>query len=131
MAKNNTKLLAILGGLAGTAVLLPPTAWITYSKLFIDHNLPLPDAIPATKARFNSEAAGSISYYHDKSGSGRPLLLIHSVNAAASAYEMRPLFEHYRGARPVYALDLPGYGFSERSARNYTPLLFEQAIIEL
>ena len=43
--------------------------------------------------------------------------LVHSINAAASAYELRPLFEHYRGQRPVYAPDLLGFGFSERSDR--------------
>lgn len=131
MSQNKSKILAAVGGLVGTAVSLPTAAWIVYSKLFINHNLPLPDAIPAAKAQFNSEAAGTINYYYDNSGKGRPLLLIHSVNAAASAYEMRPLFEHYRGTRPVYALDLPGYGFSERSDRTYTAELFEQAILDL
>ncbi|MCB9419895.1 MAG: alpha/beta hydrolase [Ardenticatenaceae bacterium] len=131
MSQNKNKVFAAVGGLVGTAVALPAAAWIVYSKLFIDHNLPLPDAIPAAKIRFNSEAAGSISCYYDKSGSGRPLLLIHSVNAAASAYEMRPLFEHYRGTRPVYAIDLPGYGFSDRSARKYTVETFEKVIVDL
>lgn len=57
-----------------------------------------------------------------------PLLLIHSVNAAANAYEVRPLYRHYAGRRPVYALDLPGFGHSERSDRIYTPDLMTAAI---
>jgi pimeloyl-ACP methyl ester carboxylesterase len=77
----------------------------------------------------DSHRAGRLSYYAAP-GEGRPLVLIHSVNAAASSYEMKPLFEHYRGLRPVYALDLPGYGFSERSPREYTPELFSAAIGE-
>jgi pimeloyl-ACP methyl ester carboxylesterase len=56
----------------------------------------------------------------DLAGAQLPLLLIHSVNAAASAYEVRPLFDHYRGRRPVYALDLPGFGQSDRSDRLYS-----------
>jgi pimeloyl-ACP methyl ester carboxylesterase len=60
-----------------------------------------------------------------------PLLLIHSVNAAASAYEVRPLFDHYSQTRRVYALDLPGFGFSERSKRNYTPRLFADAVLDM
>jgi pimeloyl-ACP methyl ester carboxylesterase len=59
----------------------------------------------------------------------RPLLLVHSINAAGSAREVRPLFERYRAARPVYALDLPGFGLSERSDRIYTPRLMTDAVL--
>jgi pimeloyl-ACP methyl ester carboxylesterase len=57
-----------------------------------------------------------------------PLLLVHSINAAASAAELAPLFEHYRQQRPVYALELPGFGFSDRSARPYTTRLMTDAL---
>jgi pimeloyl-ACP methyl ester carboxylesterase len=53
---------------------------------------------------------------------------VHSINAAPSAFEMRPLFEHYRTSRPVLAPDLPGFGFSDRSDRRYTPALFQEAL---
>ena len=69
---------------------------------------------------------GSLSYYTDTPASvmdETPLLLVHTVNAAAGAHEVRPLYEHYRQLRPTYAIDLPGYGFSERSDRDYTPRL--------
>ncbi len=49
-----------------------------------------------------------------------PVLLVHSVNAAASAAEVRPVFDELGRERPVYALDLPGYGLSERRAQAYT-----------
>lgn len=58
----------------------------------------------------------------------RPLLLVHSVNASASAAEVAPLFGYYRNTRPVYALDLPGYGKSDRSDRLYTPRLMTDAL---
>ncbi len=61
-------------------------------------------------------------------GASRPLLLVHSVNAAASAGELRPLHEHYGRLRPVYAPDLPGFGRSDRSARDYTPRLMTDAL---
>ena len=57
-----------------------------------------------------------------------PLLLIHSINAAASACEVRPLFDHYRDRRPVYAIDLPGYGLSDRSDRVYSLRLMTDAV---
>ena len=58
-----------------------------------------------------------------------PLLLIHSINAAGSAYEIKPLYEHYRGSRNVYALELPGFGHSERGKRPYTVRLMTDAIL--
>lgn len=114
--------------LLGLAAMAGAGGWIVYSNTMIDHNMPLPLAIDSDRRMFSSLSAGLLNYYVDESGQGRPLVLIHSINAAASAYEMRPIFEHYRGRRPVYALDLPGYGFSERSDRYYTPELFAGAI---
>ena len=58
-----------------------------------------------------------------------PLLLIHSINAAGSAYEIRPLYEHYRQTRTVYALELPGFGHSERGKRHYTVRMMTNAIL--
>lgn len=104
-------------------------AWIAYSNLAVNHDLPLPSAIDAERVRFRDIPAGFLSYYADTNGSGRPLALIHSVNAAASAYEMSPIFDRYRGSRPVYALDLPGFGFSERADRVYSPDLYARAIV--
>lgn len=114
--------------IVGAAGLASATAWIVYSAAFIDHNMPLPLAIESERRFFQSGRAGLLNYYVDDSSDGRPLVLLHSINAAASAYEMRPIFEHYRGRRPVYALDLPGYGFSERSDRFYSPQLYAGAV---
>lgn len=58
-----------------------------------------------------------------------PLLLVHSINAAGSSYEVRPIWEHYRTRRTVYAFDLPGYGLSDRADRLYTPRLMTDAIL--
>lgn len=87
----------------------------------------MPPAIDAERVEFDSPA-GRLSLYVAGPASQRPLLLLHSVNAAASAAEVRPVFEHVRTQRPVVALDLPGYGCSERSARAYTPRLMTDAI---
>ena len=61
-------------------------------------------------------------------GAGAPLLLVHSVNAAASAGEIRPLFDRYRATRTVFAPDLPGFGLSERADIAYTPRLMTDAL---
>ncbi len=61
-------------------------------------------------------------------GQGAPLLLLHSVNAAASAAEVRPLHEHFRHSRTVLSIDLPGYGLSDRPDVAYTPRLMTDAL---
>jgi len=53
-------------------------------------------------------------------GAGRPLLLVHSINAAASAFEMRGPFAGLRDSYAVHALDLLGYGNSDRPARQHS-----------
>lgn len=72
---------------------------------------------------------GGLSAY--VTGQGRPLLLVHTVNAAASAAEVRTVFERMGQHRTVYAIDLPGFGTSERSDRLYTPRLMADAILDL
>jgi len=89
---------------------------------------PLPPAVSGERFEFDS-LAGRLSAY--VAGSGPPLLLIHSVNAAGSAAEVRPLYEHYRASRRVFAPDLPGFGYSERSDRDYTPRLMTDAVLAM
>lgn len=72
---------------------------------------------------------GSAPLMHSADKDTTPLLLVHSVNAAASAAEVRPIFEHYRAQRPVLAIDLPGFGSSQRGPQHYTPALMTQAIL--
>jgi pimeloyl-ACP methyl ester carboxylesterase len=52
-------------------------------------------------------------------GNGAPIVLLHSHNAAASSYEVRPLFHALATDHRVYAPDLPGFGRSERRGRTY------------
>lgn len=105
--------------------------WIGLSRILVNHRVDLPPAIDAERRSFVGLGAGPLSYYVSRETAGRPLVLLHSINAAASAYEMRPLFEAYRGQRPVYALDFPGYGFSRRGERAYSQSLFTAAVEDL
>jgi pimeloyl-ACP methyl ester carboxylesterase len=90
---------------------------------------PLAPAIDAEPERLPTPA--ELTCYVDREHPGRPLVLLHSINACASSYEMRPLFEHYRASRPVYALDLPGFGLSAREERTYSIDLYVDSIREL
>lgn len=93
----------------------------------------MPAALDAR--RFEIEGrSGRLSYYcagPQATADAGPMLLVHSINAAAGAHEVRPLFEHYARQRPVYAVDLPGYGFSDRSAREYSPRLMTDAVHDM
>jgi pimeloyl-ACP methyl ester carboxylesterase len=95
-----------------------------------------PPALAGERIEFDS-AAGRLSYYRISpdgaagladSAAPAPMLLIHSLNAAGSAAEMRPVYEHYGASRTVYAIDLPGFGASERSDRAYSPRLMTDAV---
>lgn len=111
-----------IGAMSITSVLPFPNACLAARSVH------LPEALSASRQVLTSRRAGLLSYYADTQASGRPLVLIHSINAAPSAFEMKPLFDHFRAQRPVYALDLPGFGFSDRSDRRYSPELFANAI---
>lgn len=70
----------------------------------------------------------SLAYYADRRTTGCPLVLIHSINAAPSSFEVKPLFEHYRQQRPVFSLELPGFGQAGRGPASYSPELYAEAI---
>lgn len=91
----------------------------------------LAPALDAPRREIETRQLGRLRYYTDDRVAGRPLVLIHSLNAAPSAYEVRPLFEHYRSIRPVVAPDLPGFGASERGPMRYTPLTYASALADL
>lgn len=87
-------------------------------------SLPLP--MPSTLHALPWDG-GRLAFLED--GAGPPLLLIHSVNAAASSYEVKPIFEAMGARRRVFALDLPGFGLSSRGPDVYTVARYVEAIL--
>ncbi|HET6229735.1 MAG TPA: alpha/beta hydrolase [Longimicrobiaceae bacterium] len=69
------------------------------------------------------------AYYH-REGRGRPVIFLHSINAAASAHEMRPLVRAFlRGTDvPLFALEWLGFGHSDRPELDYRPDLMEDQL---
>ena len=116
---------------AGTLALGGAAAWLAYSSLVADRRRPLRPAIDAERRTMKTSLGQAMSYYVDYRSGGRPLVLLHSINAAASAYEMKPLFDAYAGRRPVYAPDLPGFGFSDRVGAPFTRELYLSAVIDM
>lgn len=78
------------------------------------------------KQRIYNWKFGSISYR--KQGSGKPLLLIHDTFSGASTIEFDRIINQLSKKHEVYAIDLLGYGFSERSNITYTAYLYVQLI---
>jgi pimeloyl-ACP methyl ester carboxylesterase len=112
-------------------------AYLAYMRRYVLHDVPLTGALSGRLGSCSS-SVGHLGFYmaHRERHhslfttpvSAPPLLLLHSINAAASSYEVKPLFEYYARERSVYAMDLPGFGFSERGERRYTPKLYRDAI---
>lgn len=59
-----------------------------------------------------------IAYY--TAGEGPAILLVHSINAAASSFEMRRPFAALRNDHRVFALDFLGFGGSDHPRRKYS-----------
>jgi pimeloyl-ACP methyl ester carboxylesterase len=91
------------------------------------HHLPLPPALAGERRVFGGRA-GQLSAYLNGPPRAPPLLLIHSINAAASAYEVKPIYDRLAGERRVIAPDLPGFGFSDRRPRDYSIRLYTDAV---
>lgn len=68
---------------------------------------------------------GTARFYH-RPGVGVPIVLLHSLNAAASSAEMLPIYEHLADSttRPIIAMDWLGFGLSDRPAIRYQPALY-------
>lgn len=69
---------------------------------------------------------GTISY--QRSGQGKPILLIHDTFSGASSIEYDRIVQQLSKKHTVYTLDMLGYGFSEKSSITYTAYLFIQLI---
>lgn len=118
------QLLAKAAGLAGLAV----ATGLAAARLSVPRDLALPPALPGDMRRLELRA-GPLSYY--ETGEGPPLLLVHSINAAGSAFEVGPLYRRAAATRRVFAPDLPGFGFSDRSERRYDIRLYVDAIHDM
>jgi pimeloyl-ACP methyl ester carboxylesterase len=61
--------------------------------------------------------------YYKKIGDGPPLILVHGIGAGCSSFEWRNVIGSLSEKYTVYALDLLGFGKSDKPALSYTPEL--------
>lgn len=71
---------------------------------------------------------GKIRYI--KKGSGTPLLLIHDLNVGSSIYEFNKITDMLAEDHEVYAIDLLGYGLSDKPNMTYTNYLYVQLVTD-
>lgn len=62
--------------------------------------------------------------FYKSIGEGPPILLVHSIHAAASSFEMRKIHSELADQFTVYTLDLLGFGLSDRPAVHYDAELY-------
>ncbi len=79
-----------------------------------------------TKAHCYKWRFGNIHY--TKTGSGKPLLLIHHLSEHGSGYEWNQMINNLKDQYTVYAVDLLGCGRSEKPDLTYTNYLYVQMI---
>lgn len=76
------------------------------------------------------EIMEGVTRFYRRPGEGTPVVLLHSINAAGSAHEMKPLWDHFASTtnRPVYALEWLGFGKSDRPPVRYAPGLYQRQL---
>ena len=116
--------LAGVAGLAGGAV-----AGLAVARRLGRDVPPLYRSLRSTPLDFPFRNHRVVWYTAGKEGAP-PVLLIHGIHAAASAWEMRELFDRLAADHRVYAIDLLGFGASDRPEIDYDDQLYVDLLRE-
>ncbi len=117
---NKTGLAA--AGIAGTAL-----AILTLNKI-VENNAPKPQYPLGIAPQIFEWNKDKISY--TVSGVGQSIILLHGVYAGASSYEFRNVFASLAQKYRVFALDLPGFGLSDKKHKTYSSKLYVECILD-
>ena len=112
MGRLTTALAMVGGAAAGLGAL---NTWLSWNAG------PLESSLSGNSRFYHWVRDGELyNVFYKVDGEGAPVLLVHGINAAASSYEMQKLFAGLSQSRRVYAIDLLGFGLSDRPGRAYT-----------
>jgi pimeloyl-ACP methyl ester carboxylesterase len=87
--------------------------------------------LPGSVTEAIPTAVGQVMLYQHDAGveaQAPVVLLLHSINAAACVAEMKPVFDRLSPGARVCAMDLPGYGASQRSGRVFDIATFVESV---
>jgi pimeloyl-ACP methyl ester carboxylesterase len=92
---------------------------------------PADSMIEAEERRF-AWRRGEVTYAvtYQVKGRGAPVVLIHGIYVGASSFEYRRIFDLLARDFRVYAVDLLGFGQSQRPPVMYAPTLYEALILD-
>jgi pimeloyl-ACP methyl ester carboxylesterase len=93
--------------------------------------LQLPELVRGARVAFRVPDAGLVTEYQGGRPGRPPVVLVHSLRLGASAAEVRPLFEGLAHDHPVVAVDLPGFGRSERNPVRRDRDLYTEVLAEV
>lgn len=111
MGRWRTALAAVTGTVVGLSAL---NTWLSWRAG------PLESGLPGNRRFYHWVRDGAIyNVFYQVDGNGPPVVLVHGINAAASSFEMRRVYAGLRASHRVYAIDLLGFGLSDRPARAY------------
>jgi len=107
--------------LAGAAVAVPATINAIIAYRAGQMTQPLPGEIG-----YYDWVYGCVAFY--RMGQGSPLLLVHTPCAGASSWEWRNVFPALANHYTVYAIDLLGFGLSEKPNIPYTGRMYADLV---
>ena len=120
MKKGKGKALIVLTGLAAAGLHLLNRYEYTQATS--------PESVSSIGSSTYKWRFGNISY--TKVGQGTPLLLLHDLTPGSSSFEFSKLQSELSATYETYALNLLGYGSSEKPELTYTNYLYVQLITD-
>jgi len=120
MKKITKKLLIITSIIGLVTLIIALINKLTYVFSSLDNNL------YNHNSNYYEWKFGKIHY--TVSGNGKPIILVHSLKNGASLYEFNKIIKILSKNRTVYAIDLIGYGKSEKPKITYTAFLYVQLL---
>ena len=86
------------------------------------------NALSSPNNKYYEWRFGKIRY--TQKGNGSPLLLIHDLTKGSSSYEYSKIIDELSEKHEVFAIDLLGYGLSDKPNITYTSYLYVQSVID-